>query len=72
MNLANLRSSTVDSILPSLEEIYYCITNNLVTEKETVLYKVLLDYYECTEEREKLLALLCPAALHFYNKINNN
>jgi hypothetical protein len=52
MNIANSSSKLVDSILPSLHEIHYCITHNLVTKKEAILFKVLLDFYECTSEKE--------------------
>ena len=44
-------SSMVDSILPSLHEIHHCIVNNLVTPKESIIYKLILDFYECTSDR---------------------
>jgi len=44
-------SGVVDSILPTLHEIHHCIANNLVTSKESIIYKLLLDFYECTSDR---------------------
>ena len=41
----------VDSILPTLHEIHHCIVNNLVTPRESIIYKLLLDFYECTSDR---------------------
>ena len=63
-------TSLVDSILPTLHEIHHCIVNNLVTAKESIIYKLLLDFYECTSDRVHLQNLLCPAAKHFYKKIS--
>jgi len=65
-------TSLVDSILPTLQEIHYCIVNNLVTPKESIIYKLLLDFYECTSDRVHLQNLLCPAAMHFYKNITND
>ena len=62
-------SSLVDSILPTLHEIHHCIVNNLVTPRESIIYKLLLDFYECTSDRVHLQTLLCPAATKFYKTI---
>ena len=59
----------VDSILPTLHEIHHCIVNNLVTPRESIIYKLLLDFYECTSDRVHILTLLCPAAKQFYKCI---
>jgi hypothetical protein len=36
----------MDAVFPPMEEIYYCIRKNLVSKKELVVYKMLIDTYE--------------------------
>jgi len=35
-----------DQVIPSLEEVYFCVRKGLVNKKELILYKLVLDYNE--------------------------
>jgi hypothetical protein len=35
-----------DKVFPSIEEIHFCLRKKLVSKKETILYKLILDFNE--------------------------
>jgi len=39
-------SIIADTVFPSFEDISHCVTNHLVSPKDHLIYKLLLDYYE--------------------------
>lgn len=63
-----------ENIIPSLDEIYYCLKNKLLTEKDHILVKMVLDYNEAkwqqmTEDQNKQLATCC---LKFYKRLSDS
>lgn len=42
----NDRHVIPDTVFPPMDEIAYCVERKLVSEKDHVIYKLILDYYE--------------------------
>lgn len=60
-----------DAIFPSIEEIYYCVKNNLVSKKEQIIFKLLIDLYEAIQTSET--AYHCVSCqLKFYKSLENS
>ena len=62
-----------ENIIPSLDEINYCIKNKLFTKKDHILVKMVLDYNEAkwqnmTTDQNKQLASCC---LKFYKRLSD-
>lgn len=60
-----------DAIFPSIEEIYYCVKNNLVSKKELIVYKLLIDLYEAIQTSETAKHCL-SCSLKFYKSLENS
>ena len=39
-------SIIADTVFPSFQDISHCVTNHLVSPKDHLIYKLLLDFYE--------------------------
>lgn len=65
---------TKDVVLPTVVELKGCLKKNLMSEKDTVLYKLLIQYYllSSTESNTKLSRRkkTVKCALKFYKKIS--
>ena len=65
----------IDKVFPSLDEIYYCVKKNLVSKKELILYKLIIDLHEALLNRQseglaKSAELLVKCALKFYRSLS--
>jgi hypothetical protein len=38
-----------DTVFPTMDEVAHCVERKLVSEKDHVIYKLILDYYEQLE-----------------------
>ena len=54
-----------DTVFPSFEDISYCVCNHLVSPKDHLIYKLLLDYYENLNSKE----YVAPVSLKFYKSL---
>lgn len=41
-----------DAIFPSIEEIHFCVKHNLVSKKDLIVFKLLIDLYEAIQTSE--------------------
>jgi hypothetical protein len=77
----SLNSTTVtkplfDLVFPSLEEVSYCIKRDLVSKKELILFKLILDYNEALFNANimsvaKAYDVLVPTCLRFYKQLSS-
>jgi hypothetical protein len=63
-----------DLVFPSIDEIYYCVRKGLVSKKELILYKLILDFNEAlfNEQRtsvSKACDILVPCSIRFYKSL---
>lgn len=52
-----------DKVMPSLEEISYCVKNNLVNPRELILYKLILDHHEAVLSQKRRANIITPAEI---------
>lgn len=65
-----------DRVLPSIEEIYFCVRKQLVAKNEQILFKMMLDYHEALFNSNiysavKAYEVLVPCALKFYKTLTS-
>jgi hypothetical protein len=64
-----------DQVIPTIEEVYYCVRKGLVNKKELILYKLVLDYNEAlfNDQRTSIAKahdILVPCSLRFYKNLS--
>jgi len=65
-----------DLVFPSLDEIYYCVKKGLVSKKQQILVKLILDFHEALfAQQSSSLARaseqLVPCSLKFYKSLSD-
>lgn len=58
-----------DTVFPSIDEIYYCVKNNLVSKKDLLVYKLLIDLNEAIQT-EETASKSVSCSLRFYKQLD--
>lgn len=71
------RQQIKDIVFPSIDEIYYCLKQKLVSKKDLILYKLILDFNEAVfnKHRENVshaYKRLVPCSIKFYEQLSES
>jgi hypothetical protein len=55
-----------------MEEIAHCISHGLVSPKDHVVYKLMLDFHEQLSQKRHALERIAPSQYKFYSKLTKS